>query len=166
MIALSKRNVIIGGSIGLCLLGAGFLVYTNRQKALYSQIWDKVGAVDDIKDGAFGDFRDVYACPCWNPSYLNQAGTSNTTLDYATARDYAQKIYDAHAKGLISNNQDAVVSIFNKFQNRSDIAKVSQLFSDMKFGSLKDYLKSFMEGTVTRKNYMQDIFDIISKLPK
>ena len=61
MIALSKRNVIIGGSIGLCLLGAGFLVYTNRQKALYSQIWDKVGAVDDIKDGAFGDFRDVYA---------------------------------------------------------------------------------------------------------
>ena len=164
---LSKRNMLIGSGVLVCLVGIGVVIYTNKQKTLYQQVWDKAsGSSSDVAAGVNGDWTDVYALDSWNPSYLNQSDVSPTTLDYATSRAYAQSLYDAHTKGLL-NKQADVVAVFNKLQNQSDLAKVAQQFSAMKFGyTLKDYLKSFMEGGVLSHNYMQDIYGIISKLPK
>lgn len=159
----SKKNVLIGGGVALCIIGVGFLVYSNRQKALYQAIWDKADN-PDVSSGQYGDWRDVYDSPAWNPVYMNQAGVSPTTLDYGTAKDYAQKIHDA--KGTVSSKQDDVVAIFNKLNNKTDVAKLSSMFASMKFGNLKDYMKSFMEGNITRKNYMEDIYTVLLKLPK
>ena len=161
--SFSKKEVLIGAGVGICLLSVGFIVYSNRQKNLYQQIWEKAGS-DDVAEGVFGDWRDVYESPAWNPKYLSQSGISPTTLDYGTAKDYAQKIHDA--KGTVSSKQDDVVAIFNKLQNRTDVAKLATMFSSMKFGNLKDYMKSFMEGSLMRKNYMDDIYNVFLKLPK
>jgi hypothetical protein len=162
----SKRNQLIAlGGIG-CLFAGIFIVYSNRQKKLFSDILAAVeNPQETVIDGAFGDWRDVYSCDCWTPMYLKKAGISPTTLDYATAKNYAKIIYDAKNKGLISNNQDSVVSVFNKLKNKADLARVSEMFSNMKYGSLVDYIKPFMESSLGRRNYMEDIYNIVSKLP-
>lgn len=160
----SKRNVLIASGGAACLFAIGFLIYSSKQKAFYQQIWDKSG--DGNEGEVFGDWQDVYGYDFWQPAYLDKNGISPSTLDYATTKDYAQKIYNAHAQGLVGNKQDDVVSVFNKLKNKTDVAKLSKMFNDMKFGSLKDYLKSFMEGNLTRKNYMDDVYKIILKLPK
>ena len=162
----SKRNVIIVCSLGLSILGIGFIVYTNKQKTLYSQLWNKIDSSSDdgVGAGIQGNWRDVYDYTFWSPSYLSTAGASTPTLDYTNAKADAEKIYKA-GTGLIHNQSD-VVSVFATLKNRSDLAKLSQMFASLKYGDLKDFLKGFMEGGIVVTNYMPQIYDILKKLPK
>ena len=163
--SFSKRNVLIGGGVVLLALGAGMYIYTRNQKALYQQIWDAVGGnTADLSKGLYGDWRDVYDLDSWSPAYLNTAGISPATVDYDTAKADAIRIYGD--KGYITDNRADVVSVFDTFKNKTDMATVAKMFEDLKYGSLKDYMKSFMEGGITSKNYMQDIYNFLLTLPK
>jgi hypothetical protein len=159
----AKRNVVIGGSIAFALLGVGFYFYTNRQKTLFQTIWDDIDAKGGDK-GVEGDWKDVYDYDFWYPAYLNGSGVSQPSIDYNTAKSYAQKIYAA-GSGLVHTQGD-VVSVFGFMKNRSDVAKLAQMFADLKHGDLKEFLRGFMEGNLVHENSMQKVYDILKRLPK
>ncbi len=170
----SKRNVLIGGSVGLCLLGAGYLYYTSNQRKLYQQLWDKAPDTNDVADGIYGDWHDVLNCPCWNPQYLSLATIQKPTIDIVTASKYAQDILAAKGFALLPDNEPAIISVFQKLKNWADVAKVSQAFTAVSKGQqLKDFLEKVMndEGVIgglftDHKNRMEEIYNIISRLPK
>lgn len=173
----TKSILLVGGTVAVLCIGLAVAVSVNKKNS--KKLLDDWLAYltnpssNDVLEGGgeLGTSDDLYSSDIWNPRiYMAKKGISNPTIDIATAKKYAQQIYDSKGLGLLPDNERQVITIFQKMRNRTDVAKLADAFPLIAKGeSLYPYLQSFMnnEGVLfsDKKNYTTDILNIIKKLP-
>ncbi len=162
-----KNNQILLIGIGLLAVATGGLIYVKRQENLWAEINSEIDKpVDKVGSGVHGDWRDLYEGEFWNPkTYLARKDIQKPTIDRIAASNYAKQIYDSVGVTNLTSNQDSGIAVFKKLSNRTDIAMVADRFLSIYNKSLVDYLKSHYEGgTLSGKNYVQDLYDIVQSL--
>ena len=160
----STRNVLIGSGISLVLLVAWVVWYRRQREGLFNAILTEIRSPQDtLKYGPAGTFKDMWSYGFWDPiTYLGQPGIAKPTIDIATGKKWVQEINKAKGfGGLLPDDEDAVIAVFQRLKNRSDVAKLADAYRLQYPGNtLKGFLKSFFQDKDS-----EELFNLLKKLP-